>query len=256
MLIVFRYPDCTDKPGYNGFNKVGYVTADGIVIFTIRNKVVRKDLAEIQKLPNSFAKFQQLSQNKVNFEKTNLDIFFLNNFQAPDLFNIGLNAIKNEDAAYFDRPIKLPQLDTIGKDIRAYRWDQLKLAIQKGDLLFTFDSQSFFSKLISLVDKGPWSHCAICAGDGTVIEATTSGVVERPIDSYAAPRYRLGLYRVRSEAGDADKLIAYYRAQLGKPYSYRKALRAGLQKVTNRRRTSPTPNDLASNPNFNLVLYV
>jgi len=256
MLIVFRYPDSADKPGRNGFNKVGYITTDGIVVFTIRNEVVRKALVEIKKFPHSLAQFAQPSQKPVDFDRTNLDIFFLKNLQTPDLFNTGLTAIKNEDVTYFDRPIKLPRLDAIDENTRAHRWSELKFSIRKGDLLFTFDSKSLSSKLISLIDKGPWSHCGTCSGDGTVIEAITSGMVERPIDSYAAYRYRLGLYRLRSETFDADILIAFSRAQLGKPYNYRGALRAGLQKITNRRRTAPTPNDLASNPDLNLILYV
>lgn len=256
MLIVFRYPDSTDKPASNGFNKVGYITSDGNVIFTIRNKVVRRNLAEILKLPHSAAQFSDPSKDQVDFDRANLDRFFMDNFQTPDLFNTGLTAIKIQDVAYFDRPIKLPRLEAIDDNLRTRRWNELKRAIQKGDLLFTFDSKSLSSKLISWVDNGPWSHCATCSGDGTVIEAITSGMVERPIDSYAPSRYRLGLYRLRRGTFDADKMIAFSRAQLGKPYNYRGALRAGFEKLTNRRRTVPTPNDLASNPDFNLVIYV
>jgi len=256
MLIVFSYPDSTDKPASNGLNKVGYITSDGTVIFTIRNRVARKRLAEITILPHSGANFSHPSESPPNFDRANLDIFFLENFQTPDLFNIGLNAIKHGDVGYFNRPIKLPRLDIIDENVRVSRWNELKSEIRKGDQLFTFDSKSLASKLISFVDNGPWSHCGTCSGDGTVIEAITSGVVERSIDSYAPTRYRLGLYRPRSEKFNADKLIDFSRTKLGGRYNYRGALRAGLQKFTNRRRTTPTPNDLASNPDLNLILYV
>ena len=54
-----------------------------------------------------------------------------------------------------------------------------------GDMLCVFDTKNVFSWVISKVDRGPWSHTAICTGEGTVLEAITTGVCERPLDVYA-----------------------------------------------------------------------
>lgn len=68
--------------------------------------------------------------------------------------------------------------------MRGNKLAELKASIRTGDLLFTFDTESLTSKLISFFDRGPWSHCGMCSGEGTIIEATTAGVVERPIEVY------------------------------------------------------------------------
>jgi hypothetical protein len=250
VLIAFKYKDRTDNPDQSGFNKVGYVTQSEIVVFQRRNRVIEKKLRNITNFP------YQLYAIPEGFDTCKLDTFFLENFQTPGLFHTGLASVKDGRSTYFDNPIKLPRLGNIEIESRMAKWRQLQEQIQKGDTLFTFDSKSLFSKLITLVDNGPWSHCGTCTGDGTVIEALTSGVVERPIDSYSDPRYRVGLYRVISGTDDPDRRIAFHRSQLGKRYNYRGAIIAGLRKLANRKTIAPTPNDLAASSTLDLVVYV
>jgi hypothetical protein len=180
--------------------------------------------------------------------------FFVENFQTVDLFNQGLISIIRGEFGYFSNPIKLPRLDPIRIDERNFRWNELKLLVRRRDLLFTFDTKSLFSKLISLVDDGPWSHTAMCTGEGTVIEAITSGVQERPLESYANHRYRVGLYRPIG-LRETDESLEFLRSQIGKPYGYSKAALAGVQKLFRIRRFAPTPNDLAVSPNLQLIFY-
>ena len=153
-------------------------------------------------------------------------------------------------------PVKLPRLEPIDKQSRFYRWIALKSLASKGDLLFTFDTANLFSKIISLVDSGPWSHCAIYTGAGTVIEAIASGVCERSIDIYADSRYRLGLYRLRSDLQDQDNTVESDRSIIGQPYCYRKAVVVGVKKLLRLPRSFPTPNDFAIHPEIELLNYV
>ena len=90
-----------------------------------------------------------------SWRKDNVEKFFVENFQTLDLFNLGLRSILQNDVAYFALPIKLPRLEPIDKQSRDDCWIGLKSLASKGDLLFTFDTASFFSRIVSLVDNGP-----------------------------------------------------------------------------------------------------
>jgi hypothetical protein len=211
--------------------------------------VIRKALSKIERLPHRKIPLPE------GLDATGVEKFFADNFQTVDLFNVGLVSLHRGEFDYFANPIKLPRLDSIDVGQRNLRWNQLTLLIRKGDALFTFDTKSFFSKVITLVDNGPWSHTAICTGEGTVIEAITSGVQERALEVYAHPRYRVGLYRPIGLHAP-EQSLEFLRAQIGKPYAYSKAAIAGLQKLLNRRRFAPTPNDLAVSRHLSLICYV
>jgi hypothetical protein len=250
MLITFADNDRSHKADQTGFNKIGYVTESQEVIYLWRNRVVQDRLSAIEKMPHKVFPLPDV------FERNNVEIFFSKNFPAVDLFNLGLSSILRNDVGYFSSPIKLPRLETIGKLARNDRWRALRSMAITGDLLFTFDTQSIFSKIISIIDRGPWSHCAMYTGDDTVIEALTSGVCERPIEVYADPKYRVGLYRSRTRLPEPEKGIHFARSQIGKRYSYRKAALAGLLKLLRLKRIAPTPNDLAIQPGLDLICYV
>lgn len=251
MLIAFKWKNSAGKVDETGFNTVGYVTNSGMVVFQNRRRIIQRKFSEIKTLPHQTFKISE------SFDLEKIDKFFTENFQTPELFHHGLASITQGGVTYFDSPIKLPKLENSEpqSEIRTKAWGYLKNEIQIGDVLFTFDTKSFTSKVITWVDNGPWSHCGICTGNGTIVEATTSGMVERPIDVYADTRYRVGLYKVLSEGDQPEKRIEFSRAQLGKPYNFRGAFVAGLRKLMNRPRT-PTPNDLATSPMLQLVALV
>jgi hypothetical protein len=124
--------------------------------------------------------------------------------------------------------------------------------LQRGDWIFTADSNSRISRLICRWDHGPWSHIGTYTGDGSICEAIPPRVAERPIDVYRNPRYRLGIYRHKGMTADeTDERIAWDRRQVGKPYAYRKALRLALWKLIRGRPGKGqdaflfTPNDVA-----------
>lgn len=250
MIITFTDNDHSQKPDKSGFNKVGYVTRSEEVIFLRRKRIVRRRLSNIRKFPHALLSLPK-SQDPNNVEK-----FFLENWLTLDLFNLGMSSLLCDDVAYFSSPIKLPQLEKIDKNKRDEQFVVLKSLASEADLLFTFDTKSVISKIISVVDRGPWSHVATCTGTGTIIEVIASGLCERPIEVYANPRYRLGLYRYRyRDDFYPEKIILSSRLHIGNGYSYKKAARAGLQKLFRFERTSPTPNDLAIAPEFELIFY-
>lgn len=250
MLITFTDNDRSQKIDDSGFNKIGYVSQSRLVIYPRRHRLVREYLSIVEKLPHKCFPVPE------SLGVENVERFFTENFQALDLFNLGLSSILRNDIAYFARPLKLPRLSPIDDQIRNDRWVSMVPLITKGDLLFTFDTKSLLSRLISKVDRGPWSHSALCTGEGTIIEAITTGVCERTLDVYAASHYRTGLYRLRCGLPNEKDLLEFSRSKLVEPYSYRKAVIAGIQKLLRRPRTVPTPNDLAIQPDLELIAYV
>jgi hypothetical protein len=252
MLTLFLDRDRTQRIDHTGFNKVGYVTQSRYVIFPWRHKLVKEKLSVIEKLPHKLGRLPE------NLGLENIERFFTENYQSLDLFNLGLSMILKNDAAYFVNPLKLPRLEPIDNRVWNDRWVSLKNMVTTGDMLCIFDTKNLFSWVISKADRGPWSHTAICTGEGTVLEAITSGVCERPLDIYATPHYRVGLYRDKSGLLNQKQkdLLEFGRSQIGKPYSYRTAVIVGIQKLLRMRQSVPTPNDLAITPNFELVAYV
>jgi hypothetical protein len=122
------------------------------------------------------------------------------------------------------------------------------------------------SRLIARFDHGTWSHVGTYTGDGTILEAIKDGVVERDIEVYRNPRYRLGLYRHKSmDPKSAVNLVGFMRSQLGKRYNFRAAVRLALLKVFGLqpgkglrppRLDELTPNDLARSERVALICVV
>ena len=162
--------------------------------------------------------------------------------------------MKHNDLEYFEQPLKLPFLNRMNLENKEEEYKNLCRLISKGDLLCTFNTKSLMSKLISIVDNGPWSHVAMCSGDGTVIEAIPSGAVERPISVYADKKFHIGLYRMPGQ--DAEESVAKMRSMIGSGYNYKGALIAGLQKLLNKPRYAPTPADVIINSKAQLLAYV
>lgn len=249
MLITFLDGDRSHKPDQTGHNKIGYIAHNNQVLYSWRNKIIQKSLSAIERLPHRKIPLPE------GVDRGCVERFFIENFQTIELFNMGFVSLLQKNFEYFANPIKLPRLDPIDLEQRDFRWKQLTQLVRRGDALFTFDTRSFFSKLIAFVDNGPWSHVAMCTDTKTVIEAITSGVQERELEVYAHHRYRVGLYRPIGLV-DPEKSLEFMRAQIGKSYAYSKAAVAGLQKFLNRNRLAPTPNDLAISRHLFLICYV
>lgn len=175
-----------------------------------------------------------------------IEAFFTLNRDNPELFNRGVQAL-TENLHFFDQPIKLPILKPISPDEFEQRWREFVALLRAGDLIKLIDTASTISRLIAHLDHGVWSHSATYVGDGTVCEAITSGVVERSIEVYHSPRFRLGLYRLRPDPTPERpaRMVDLLRSQIGSPYNWAGVSRlalGGLLKCGSSIRL-PSPND-------------
>lgn len=241
-IVTFRDRDPWYRASNSGHNKFGFLGKDGTVIYPFGRGVRRTSYSKICRHEHHIFAFAFASYHD------QIDSFFRHNRSNADLFDIGMQKLLHGEFSYFDHSVKLPMLTPLGPEEFESRWAQLHSILQLADLIFTFDSSSFISCLIAHVDRGAWSHVAAYIGEGHICEAITSGVVERPLDVYHSPNFRLGVYRATSV--DAEKMIAFSRAQLGKRYNYRGVLRLGALKLLGIRskRVEPrntSPNDLA-----------
>jgi hypothetical protein len=247
---------------WDGYNKVGYLTAFDIVVYPRGRRLARRPLAELMRR-------RKVSRQRIDFPAdlrnlNNIEVFFTQNADNSVLFNQGVfNLLRGADGLdYFALPIKLPRLEAIDRQEHECRWQKLLSVIRPTDLVCSIDTQSAVSRLIARVDHGPWSHTFGYLGNGRISEATPPRVREAHIDIYRPTRYRLGLYRVSGTPTDeqTEKLRQLHNAQLGKPYAYRKVLQVALWKIL---RWGPhpnplwgSPNDICMRPDLNLIHVV
>ena len=161
---------------------------------------------------------------------------------------------------YFDNPIRLPKLEDITDGIVEERWKTLCAMLQLGDVIFTIDTKSIVSKLIARFDHGSWSHVGAYSGQGKITEAIPIGVVERSIEAYHNPRYRLGVYRrLDMDQAQQVKSICGMTSQIGARYGFRDAIYLAIHKLLGIRphgEGSHGPNGLARSERLTLVHLV
>ena len=258
-LCSFRDHDPWHKPDDTGMNKVGFVTDADNVIYPLRMKLVERPLKTVSRR-KLFRVYERQSSSELT---QRIRSFFENNAPNPLLFNRAVGAlIKPGGESFFDDPIKLPRLQPISREEWEARWNTFVLLPKPGDLIQVFDSESTISTLIARFDNGTWSHSASYVGDGRICESITSGVVERAIESYKAPRYRLGLYRAPGLTdSQAESLCSRSRSQVDKPYAWGKVTALALRKLLGiaipfgvPRYTSP--NDMVAGGNLTLMFVV
>jgi hypothetical protein len=223
--VLFKEFDPWHPTDQTGFNKVGYVTENGVVIYPRRSRITKKSLNAIKRRPHRII---QLTNHRRAKE---IEIFFTSNIINTALFVTGIQMIGQPASPFWDRPIKLPILTPITPAEHETRWNTLLNTLERGDSVFTLDTKSIASRLITYLDQGTWSHVGTYSGEGLIIEAITSGVTERSIEAYHHPRYRLGVYRLGGSTEQIDKMIKWHRSQLGKPYAFKKVLRLGIRMI-------------------------
>jgi hypothetical protein len=189
----------------------------------------------------------------------NIETFFAQNRPNADLFFQGLNAFGRRDDAFFESPVRLPILQPISPGEFEKKWEQLLILVRPTDQIMVTDTSSLLSRAIASLDQGVWSHVGGYVGDGKIIEAILSGVVERPLNVYRSPQYRIGLYRVKGFDGNVEtpesakrieSFVAFVRARVGARYGYRNFVRLAAIKVFGlgqkwRNEHDISPNDMA-----------
>lgn len=240
-FVFFKDWDRSHKASAGGHNKFGFLTGDGVLIYPFRRRTRIIQYERFPKTPHRWV--------PVNLEahEKNVTTFFTGNVQSADLFHLGVKAVASREWSFFDDPVKLPLLKPISSEEFESRWLQLIDTVAVGDLIFTFDSSSWISRLIAYGDCGTWSHVASYVGQGQICEAISAGVVERSMEVYHDPKYRLGLYRGPTDAEQISKMVAFTKSQIGKRYNYRGALRLGFRKLLNVQPRTLRPRDMSPN---------
>jgi hypothetical protein len=197
--------------------------------------------------------------------------FFTQNKPNAELFFQGLNALGRRDNEFFKYPIRLPILPPTNPQEFEERWQRMQQIVRPADCIMIFDNTSFISRMIAAVDRGVWSHVAGYPGNGNVLELILSGMVERSLDTYRSPRYRIGIYRARPSNGGAEyaddlkrihAFLTRQRAPIGRTrYDYLKVVKLGFVKTFGIRLKQPTdydvtPNDMARSVNFKLIFTI
>jgi hypothetical protein len=248
--IVFKdRPSPWQRADIAGFNRTGYVTREGIVIYPRRSRIARAPLNEITRKPHALI---DLSKHP---RAEQIEQFFTQNVINKTAYVTAIEKIGDVTSPFWDHPIKIPILKPLAAKEREAIWTNTLSILQPGDNISTFDTRSTISRVITYFDQGTWSHTATYVGDGRVIEAVSQGVIERSIDVYKDPRYRLGVYRAPGiTQQQIDKMIAFVRSHLGDRYGYRRVLILGIRMALGMQRTGPpTPNELIIAAGFDLV---
>jgi hypothetical protein len=270
-LIMFRDWDVWYKPplyrqvSWREYNKTGYVSKGGWVVYPCRHSIIADRIERITKRNHTLVPLTFMS-NSEDVEK-----FFIGNKPNVELFFQGLNALARRDNAFFEFPVRLPILPPVNAQEFYERWERMRTIVRPTDCIMVFDTRSFISRTIALIDRGVWSHVAGYAGDGNIFEMILSGAVERPLDTYRSPRYRIGIYRARLFNGDVyasenarkiESFRSYWRANIGRSkYGYRQLFRVAVLKtlgirVPGSNDSDVTPNDMARSPDFGLIYTI
>jgi hypothetical protein len=230
-LISFRdFDRVWYRVDITGFNKVGYITRSSTVIHPRWNRgLTESPLSRVLRYPHALS--ERLARTQT--EADNIEAFFTQNVPSVELFNSGLQALVSaSDLSFFESPIRIPVLDDISPLEFERRWEVFSLTLRRADIIFVLDTKSLISRLIARFDHGTWSHVGVYTGERTIVEAITAGVVERNIEVYHDPRYRLGIYRHKTIGPKAaTSLVDVLRSQLGKRYDFLSAIRLAIFKV-------------------------
>lgn len=181
---LWHQPDCT------GMNKCGYVTKRETVVHPRRWGFTETSLKDLRRLRMKIYEYSCTVELSAQVES-----FFSQNVLNPTLMNRGFAALLSHNHDFFTYPIRLPKLTLLDLSDFEQRWGELLSLLQAGDVVQIFNSSSILSRMIATVEQGCWSHSAIYTGEGTVLEAITSGVSERPLTMYKNRVIHLGVYR-------------------------------------------------------------
>ncbi len=101
-------------------------------------------------------------------------------------------------------------------------------AVGNGGTLFSLPVNSFTSWVVMYCQGGPPSHVAMLTKEGTVIEAITAGVVERPVSVYFDGKHYLQIWILPLDAEGGKRMLSFARSQIGCRYGSEQVVRLGL----------------------------
>ena len=249
--IICFYDKYNNKPNDStGYNTIAVALDNKEILFNRNNKLiispvvflnVRKVTIIIPKEIDGIRIAKYFQFNKHNYR----------------LFNLGLRAIISNKKAIIDTIEIMPNFNAGHPgSIKCFEWNKFIKLLKDGELLVTFDTNSFISKFISKLDNGSWSHCGIYTGNGNIIEAIASGVQARNINVYNKPNIHIGAYRAFDmNAESVKQMIKWTSGHIGCGYNYVGAIKLGIKMILGIKSKIPTPNGLIYSGSFYLVAY-
>jgi len=224
-IIHFKgWPDPWHPTDSTGFNGTGYVTNTGIVIRPRRSRIARTSMEVLARRKHRL--FDLSNHPRVD----QIETTFTDNVINNAFYVAAMLAMADPGSPLWDHPVKIPILIPVSAEDHEARWANAISKLQKGDAIFTLDTKSFVSRTITYLDQGTWSHVATYVGSGRIVEAISPRVIERSIEAYNSPRYRMGIYRRPAPTmQQIDSLVGFLQSKVGDRYSYRKALSLGLR---------------------------
>lgn len=258
-MIFFVDKKSKEKIGpKTGCNQTGIFISDRDIVFVRKRKIRKIDIDELKGSKVIISKHQDnaLIPKIINYFKG-----IGHNYR---LFNLGIRALVGENLKVFNSESIMPSFKKFTSEIEHEdAWSELISKLKKGDLIFTFNSNSRISKLIAAIDNGSWSHCGIYVGEGNILEAISIGRVVRNIEVYKNQNIHLGVYRSGTEKPSliGETINKFVSEEVGPGYGHLKAIILGIKTVLglNDDKFSPTdvtPNGLIYSGSIYLVGYV
>ncbi len=111
-------------------------------------------------------------------------------------------------------------------------YQEIMNVIEPGDVVVTSQNSDFRTEFLQYVleGKGNWVHGMLYSGEGLVYDSNSflGGQTERPLRQALATSERVAVLRPKYESeGQADRVLAYAKSQVGNPYKMTKHLEEG-----------------------------
>jgi hypothetical protein len=240
-VIIFHEKGSQYPVDESGCNQWAFVVDEKEALY-VRGRVRSIPLSKVHKLENAIV-VHRIPEPLAKFVAPML----LRYRWRPSMFQVAINHLQgNNYAPFIYRDFFPPEPNYESDEEYELAWDHMVSMLEPRDAIFTFDRRSPISKLIAKVTHGPFSHCAVYAGDGTISEIVTSGTRMVPIETYKGRHYRLAVFRHYGKAPNTvAEMLADMRAVDGRSgYSYLGAFGAGVKALFGNHREAMAPNSL------------
>jgi hypothetical protein len=256
--IITFFDTKTKLPaGKSECNQVGILIEENKILYC-RKKYGQKVMEiDVNKIKATKMFLYALQDKELSLKITN---YFKINRKDYRRVKAGVSAIVSQRINFFDYPVIFPKLTkwhSAGEYERS--WGNLIGQLQPADVVCTFDEKSMISRLISFIDKGPWSHTAMYMGNGEISEAIFCGLVKRKIHVYKNKHIHVGIYRkLDASADDIKDILGRARSMLaiGFKYNYKGVILLGIKKIFGIHSELPSPNDFVCLQGHSLIYYV
>lgn len=242
------------QPDETGFNEVGVALDKVTILVRRKSKLIRIRL-------DKDGDIEKIRVNK--FGDNDISLLIAEYFQKCEknkrLFSAGMSAIVRRNYKFFTNGYIFPEKKKY-ENIDHYEncWEKFESLLEVGDSIFTVNQGSIFSRIISGIDHGKWSHVATYIGNGLIGEALVKeGVCIRNLSNYKDRRFEVGAYRLYNKLTEKNKndIVGFMvrNAIKGTSYNFKGAILCGIKTFLGRDPDPPTPNGLLYKGIFYLV---